>query len=614
MSNFSNNNFFDSSLSKVSNDIASNAPISNSIFHTCSTDNFLKYFFTDSVCKERTTRIGKYGGDIIKETYEEGGLENVYRTNTYTKIDGKRIKTGTVVVIIGTDGADIIKTHNGIVPKKDEQIIFIEKNDGDIFSGAVMRFKQGSDVSASKSAASLKAFINKRYEISDQQFLDMINRIDGANELNSILKIIIQVTKSTGVISSMALLEANKVMDSAIKGFDDFVNNNLKISESFWNPGNKDFKKKINITKQDIEGMTSKLDEIEAQIDNLNFRQVVALGGIATLAAGPFAIAFAPLGAAIGYQLYSGEISLVFDSAKAQIKNAITQLKDFLNTTLLEILKGVNVAIDVVLAFISGIWSGLVDFVADVIRLFLFLIKLAILGAAKITSGISAAVEGTGDLVKNFGLYHNLILENLDNMLQGFGAVNWLEVFETCVRGYLVLSTYILAKVFKRASKAVEGLNYAEWSYYIAYGIIIIADIVLSFFFPALLTTKLAKAGKAGKVLAKIILAVQDAMTAVFKISFKAVGFTVKSIMEVWSMLVRVLRKGTKGLKEFIELVFQKLFKVLDEAFNGVAKAVQKAFNKLFGRDIKILFKELNIRPIAYDKTTDVFTFCTIKK
>ncbi|WP_299223505.1 hypothetical protein [uncultured Psychroserpens sp.] len=613
MSNLNNDNFFDSSLSEVSNDIASNVPISNSIFHTCDTDNFLKYFFTDSVCIQSASMTGKFGGEIIKETYADGGLENVYRTSVYTKVDGKRTKTGTVVLIIGTDGAEIIKTHNGIVPKKDEQIILIEKNDGDIFSEAIMRFKQGKEINVNKSAASLKSFINNRYEISDEQFSNLINRIDGTNELNSFLKAIIKTAKFSGTIGSITLFEANKVMDSAIKGFDDFVNNNLKISESFWNPKNKDFKKKVNITKQDIEGITSKLDEIEAQIDGLSFRQIVALGGLATLSTGPFAILLAPVGVVASYQLYSGEISIVFDSAKAQIKSAITQLKEFLNIKLLEILNGVNVVIDAVLAFISGVWSGLVDFVADVIRLFLFLIKIAIAGAAKLTGALTTVVEDVGDLTKNFGLYYNLILENFENMLQGFGAVSWIDVFETCVKGYLFLSTSILIKVFKSTAKTVEGLNHAEWSYYIAYGIIIIADIVLSFFFPALLTTKLAKAGKAGKVLAKIILAVQEAMTTVFKISFKAVGFTIKSIMNVWSMLVSILRKGTDSIKEFIALVFNKLAKVLDELFNGAAKAVQKAFDDLFDRATKRYFKKVDIKPTAYDETTKVFTFCTIK-
>ncbi len=615
MSNINENNplegiDFPDGVSNASNLFAANAPISNSIFQTCTTDNFLNYFFQGAERKDVVEKMGAFGGKIVEETYVGGGIEKVYRTNRYVKKDGIRQEAGTVVLIIGTDGAEILKTHNGLVPKKGEQIILLEKNDND-FSGAIMRFKQDTSININKSAVSLTSFINKRYEITLDQFKDIVNRVDNTSALESLVISILDNTKTVRTVATVGLALAGKMIDSAIKGFDEFVDGSLKIDPSFWNPDHKDFKQKVNVTSEQIKELTASLDVIGGKVDGLSFKSVVAAGGAASVAAGPFALAFLAPGA-VAYKLYSEEIELVFDKMKAQIKSALKTLKEFLNNTLESLIKGINTTINVVLAFISGVWSGLVDFVADIIRLFLFLVKLAVAGAGKVNEVIGVKEGDSKAFVKNFGLYYNLILENIDNTLQGLGAVNWLEFFKESFLKFELLKIRILAKIFDKAGKTLDGLNYAEWAYYIAYAILLIADIILSFFFPGLLATKIAKLGKAGKVLAKIIVAVQDAMALVFKIGFKTVAFGVKSIIGVWSSIVGILRKGTKKLLEFLDVVFANLAKVFDEVITGVSKAAEKAYKSLFNVTERSLIDKLGLKVSKYED--DILTLCPIGK
>ncbi|WP_452602948.1 hypothetical protein [Pontimicrobium sp. MEBiC06410] len=609
---FGNVNFPDG-ISNAANAFAANAPVSSSIFQTCTTDNFLNYFFQGVECVEVKNKSGKYGGTIIEETYTGGGINKVYRTNRVTKIDGKRKKIGTVVLIIGTDGAEILKTHNGLVPKKGEQIILLEKNDKD-FSKAIMRFKQDESIDFSESSKSLTAFINKRYEITSDQLTSIVNRVDDTSALQSALITIIEkARKVAGPAATVGLVLAEKMIDSAIKGFDEFVEGSLKIDPSFWNPDHKDFKPAVNITKEQIKTLTSSLDVIGSKIDELSFKNMVAAGGLATIVSGPFAFVLAP-GAAAFY-LYSEEIERVFNSMKTQIKGALGKLKEFLNNTLEKLIKGVNTAINVVLAFISGLWSGLVDFVADVIRLFLFIIKLAIAGVSKIGEAIGTKVEQTKSFIRNFGLYYNLTLENIDNTLQSFGAIDWLDFFKQSFLKFELFRLRLLASIFNKAGKTLEGLNYAEWAYYIAYAILLIVDIILSFFFPGLLATKIAKLGKAGKVLAKIIIAVQNAMALVFKVAFKTVAFSIKSIMSMWSTIVGIIRKGKNKLLEFLDIVLANVGKVLDEAVRGVAKALDDVFNTFFkSTKSRNYFKNRGYKPTKYDEVTGLLTLCPIGK
>lgn len=462
----------------------------------------------------------KTSDDVILSNFPEAqvrtkssGEVKLYELNTHTGYLSPRSGStpfyegmksyGVIRLIISRDGAKLLKAHKEEIESKsiarEDITLYLEDNTGDILSEGVMRVNAG-DVAQNRlySGTSAYDFVNDQQKISRAQFDELLSYTDDSNMLASFVA---HMLSSTSSVINFLPGEVAKLIDELVN----FTTEKARIEESVWNPESKGYRKNYKKVYKLLEG---KLDQLHLKLNGIT----------------------------------EDTISMVPDVIKAPL-NSLRSIIDAFHSSLDLLAKDLKNQVQFRIALVCGVWNALVDLINGILTLISLLLKAP---GAMADTAASNYDQGP--------YFFSLLEEYMDNFVQSVAAIKWLEVFTELGRNF--------AQFIISIPEKVQNMSAAQVGYYTGY----IAFNIAEFFLPIFKIAKATKAGKLPEAFAQMVedihKAAQNIARAGQKVG-KAVRKAPKQAFDIFFDLLEnlsiLLRQGTTALKEFIQMVFEKL-------------------------------------------------------
>lgn len=209
----------------------------------------------------------------------------------------------------------------------------------------------------------------------------------------------------------------------------------------------------------------------------------------------------------------------------------------------LEIFQEARKAGEFFIALVCGIWNSVMDTIAGIFGL----IKLVIKGV----SGAAKMVNGAINYATKSDYYNALATEYLDNLLFAAIKINWQEVIQEAKKEMFQIAK-LMIQLPSLIWDKVTDLNSSEVGYYLGY---IIFELI-SFIFPPIKIAQLGKFGKWTKF-SKI----RKASNVVPEIKVSKAVNKVDEFFEFIHPLIKKMKQGTEGFKDFVRDILQKFRK-----------------------------------------------------
>jgi predicted PurR-regulated permease PerM len=529
-----------------------------------SEDNWFN-FYPEAQKSSPSKKVNIYNHEVTKFNFKV--IEGVVAIDPEAKDPYENL--GNINLFISTDGAKLLQAwkaerDKNAIRSKDISI-YLEVDERDVFSDNVMRINVGTEAAKRIYDQTLRQQIHDKYSLSDKQFQQLISFSYEPGLLFSFITTILAPYAAT-------LSYIPKQVSSKLDDFIKFLEKKARVSDKFWNPDHKNYQPKIEIVT----------DEITNLLDNTSktFKYYSELGG----------------------QLVPEFISLQFSALNTIIQS--------FNTFLTTVVKDFEASVQFVIALICGIWNAIVDLIIGFIALIKLVIDAQVL-----------AIEGANNLAEDAPYYSDLFLEYTDNIIQAVEDINWTEIFESIKSDFQDFFKAVPSDL----ERFIKGLNAAELGYYIGY----IAFNIAEFFLPILKVAKAAKAGKLPELFAETVSEIQQKAQGFVRQGKHIIGKSKKAakegfdqVLNLLNQFISLLQSGTKGIKSFVKVVFEKFKEWLNEMLgrikvmllvNGTRQAVYVDFlgvtvvAKLLSRQFANKMSKYGLKMAEYDGLYHVY-------
>lgn len=443
----------------------------------------------------------------------------------------------TIKLYIAKEASQLRKIYEDptIKPDPKEILFFLEDNDND-FSGTTLYIKRGSQVDAvlSRMLADSKTFTNyikSQYGISLSDLQELIKEGVVKNNIQNFIFSIVEL--ASFIVANPAIF---KGIALAIKKAVDTIKETCTVEEKNWNPqkaeGNfspflfpfapvldtLDDKAINDFIKSGIQKLNEEANTFDKKIENtLSLISEVKI---------PFLLPFGMSRMVNAPETFTDLLLMKYRELRMTMEGIIANLNNIDFSTLIK--DGLNV----VNAFLCGIWNGFVEAVCGIISLVQYLFQ----GAESLT-----------DLLKNFKEKGPDLLEKIDDIILQFQQIDFGKIFTK------------LASNIKEWVLSAPTISLVELAYFSGMFIGIVVELVIEIVVGVLftggtlsITAILAKLGETFKALGSLLI-------NVVKAPFKLAGKTVSAFTDGLNWLYEFLKKGT-----------DEILRVLDEVFEGL--------------------------------------------
>ncbi len=437
-----------------------------------------------------------------------------YRDNNYNNdLDKKDTQLFKIKIFISTDGAKLLRAWKGAIPASDELLIFLENNEGDTVSDAILLAKAGGNVvdqiNQYAENKNIYDWVNTIHKISQE---DLEKLLISAGTISWFVNAFKKVISVASVIASWAIDKIGELF----KGIGEFIQNNLRISESTWQSDNNESGKLI---KEQLKKIGEVFKDLNAQQSNDD------------------------PGSLKSKTLPKYE-KIMQDAMQAVEKMAAQLTKE---------------TPAIYFAVICGIINGIVDLIAGIFSFIGMIFKF-----------IASSENGSRDKVLNIEYYTSLILEYSDNFAQAISKIDWAKVIVTAFENYNKL---IYEQLPLLVSQSIDSLKDAdplkvakEIAYYVGY----IGINIIICFIPVVDLLELTQVSKLAEP-------VQKLFDIIYKLVSKTGRFVVKSAAELFPLLdafIEMLKKGTEDVIAIVKSIFEAIKGWLEELV-GIRKKVE---------------------------------------
>ncbi|MCB8980082.1 MAG: hypothetical protein H6657_21940 [Ardenticatenaceae bacterium] len=443
-------------------------------------------------------------------------------------------------------------------PISNEILLFIEGDD-DTFSQKIIYAIWGKDVQFSQK--SLQGLVKSQAYLTNDDVNQLLQSAEKGEKgfLDNLASLL------SGIFYSFEFGFA--LLSNGLGKAIDFMENNLIVKESVWNPSSNS--KKSNLAHDTVfVGIDKLLENAKIFFNNLN--------------------------QSILNQLVSkNKISKPLASKLDQIFKYVTDIYESVITIHTKIVKAALEFSQHQLSFLIGVWNGLVDMISGL----LFLVKLAL-------DGGKLANKAVGDVIgfKNDKSSQREVLELLDNILDKFNSINIVEVFDNVIKASksfiseidlnAIINSTIegaknvgegIEKGIEKGVKSALSLSSYEIFYYLGYAATLFIPV-------AWIASLLGKAGKAGRLLGNALKWVDDLAAKAIGIAIKGVKRAANPLVVVLKALAKKLQGGTKAIVKSIDEIIVGIKRWLDDIFPNWRQS-QRDFDELL-RQVDNLFDQ----------------------
>ncbi len=466
-----------------------------------------------------------------------------------------------VKLFISKDKSQIDEVYNDstVIAGDDEILLFLEDNTGD-WSGSAFYKKVGKNITKNKFDILLNAGTNKnytsylnelnqKYNISLPELIEYLQTGEVKNTFLDIVSFIFEIS-SLFFTDTKSLKEIASGIEAAIN----FIKKECLIDDSNWNPAKaKNFEpilffgvsdlldaiddKEINeYLKKGVTNLKEKIDKYDTTIEKI----LLGISTIPTLSLLPTIPGLQP----------KDTFSKLLLEKYHFLRTIVYQMLD--DAENLDFSDGIKEGIQVINAFLCGIWNGFVDAICGIISLIQYLFE----GAAFLT-----------DLLRNFKIRGPEILEKIDDITLSFKNLDFKKIYNKLV-------TAIQSWTPNGFAVSLVEIAYfcgAFIGFVVELAVEIVGGILIS---GGVLSVEavLVKLGEVFKALVSLIF-------GAIKLPVAVAGKTLNGFLEALKWLYELLVKGTDEFLRIIDEVFVKLKVLGGEALENFSKLKERAKN-----------------------------------
>ena len=367
-------------------------------------DNFIKFY--DRVLQQAKPDNSLKESTGVLFTDKDGNG----KFDTNVDIKGLDIR-----VFVSRDGAALLKKYKSYtLIRSNELVLFLEINEGDIFSNTVMLAKAGRDVEKYAKSKYLYTWVNGQFNISQARLTNLLlaSTISEKSFLDQLMETFTQKVD-----------ELFKNIERYIfNALGDFINDTFRIPEEWWNSDNAN--NKVSELQKQIHAYKEKLDGF---IKNGYVFKVK-----------------------VGDTVYNVAIDLL----PQFVKGMLTYLSRYISKLIKDfddLIKDVQVSV----AFLAGCWNGLIDLASGICYLCSLLLE---------------AITGTATYLKDSAYYNALVAEYIDNFITNLLYLNWFQIMKSAWIAGKEIKDFL--------SSDEEYFNETEMAYYKGYIVSLFVDII----------------------------------------------------------------------------------------------------------------------------------------
>jgi hypothetical protein len=457
----------------------------------------------------------------------------------------------TVKLFISKIEKQLTNTYNDplIIPEPKEILLFLEDNSDD-WSGATLYIKKGKDVTDLK-------FINDTMA-NNPNFTDYIQSKNNISlsDLKELLTKDKVENNTLNLISTLFEISSFFVTDSSLlKGVAEgigYVNEKIKKNCSFedksWNPSkaetNKPFEPILfpgsnnfldSLNDDEINNTVTKI------IDNFNTKfkeydeKIIALLS-SNMGVVPLPVLLPPFmfikNVDVIPKTFEDLLLQKYMKLRSVIQSVLTKLPSFDLSSIIK--EGINI----LNAFLCGIWNGFIDAICGIISLVQYLFEGA---------------EFIAELLENFKEKGPQLLEKIDDCILAFQKIDFGKIFDKLASGIVTFFT---------SGSSISLVEIAYFSgAFVGFVVELAVEIVVGILFTGGALTIEA-------VIAKIVeafKAIVGIAAATVKGAIKITQKTVSAFAKGFDWLLEFLLKGTDEIIKIIDDVFAKIKQVADD-------------------------------------------------
>ncbi len=417
-----------------------------------------------------------------------------------------------IILHVSKNGNKIKEAYEVCTPKEGEILLFLEDNSGD-FSKQILRGKVAPDVKERVKENQLYNknvvnYVNKKFPISQEILKQLVEKGYIEEEITFTGTIL------DGIQYIMtAFFAPLKAVGWIVKKIGDGIDF-LKIADKFWDTETEDyFLKKENV----IDAFTmsvSPLDTLLGQLENdktkFEFNDLIP-------------------------NFVSEKIRIIIAQLKQFIKNYNAFITEKINAIYVSVADKANAFLNItklpeIVAFYSGIWNGLVDFISSTFKFF---------------GGI---LEAPFNNTKNF----QETLENFDSFIDTLVTINLEKVYKAFSETYTKIKTY-----FKKANS--EDFNFVRMAYVVGFGIAFIA----TFFIPYTQLVKIGALQKISKIQQEFFAAMKTVVAATKTHIVAKSKQAYNNSVKLFENMLRIFAKGKESITAFLEKIWEQILEWL---------------------------------------------------